>query len=149
PWRRGLAYFPRLNQATTSKVIEIVVYRPRVVIVGGGASGVLLSAHLRVRRPDAQITVVDSSGRPGSGAGYGTPAPCHLLNVVAERMSAWPEDPGHFCRWLEERAVATVDGFAPRLAYARYLHELLDQAGVRLEHGEGVRLTAGKPALVG
>jgi uncharacterized NAD(P)/FAD-binding protein YdhS len=122
--------------------------RSRVVIVGGGASGVLLSAHLRLRHPDAQITVVDSSDRPGSGAAYGTPDPCHLLNVIAEGMSAWPEDPGHFCRWLEERAVATVDGFAPRLAYARYLKEVLNQAGVRLEHGEVVRLTPGTPARV-
>jgi uncharacterized NAD(P)/FAD-binding protein YdhS len=116
--------------------------------VGGGASGILLSAHLRLQRPDALITVVDSSGRPGTGAAYGTPDPCHLLNVAAEGMSAWPEDPSHFCRWLEERAVANVDGFAPRLAYARYLNDVLGQAGVRLEHGEVVRLTPGTPTRV-
>jgi uncharacterized NAD(P)/FAD-binding protein YdhS len=120
-----------------------------VVVVGGGASGILLSAHLRSRRPDAQITLVDSSGRPGTGAAYGTPDPGHLLNVSAEGMSAWPEDPGHFCRWLEARAVADLDGFAPRLAYARYLSDVLGQAGVRLEHGEVVRLTPGTPARVG
>ncbi len=116
--------------------------------MGGGAAGVLLSAHLRARCRDACITVVDSSGRVGAGAAFGTPDPCHLLNVVAEGMSAWPDDPGHFSRWLEERAVATADGFAPRLAYARYLGQVLDQASVRLEHGEVVGLTPGAPTRV-
>jgi uncharacterized NAD(P)/FAD-binding protein YdhS len=119
------------------------------VIAGGGASGILLSAHLRFRRPDAQITLVDSSGRPGAGAAYGTSDSGHLLNVPAEGMSAWPEDPDHFRRWLEARAVADVDGFAPRLAYARYLCDVLGQAGVRLEHGEVVRVTPGTPLRVG
>jgi len=109
---------------------------------------VLLSAHLRVRRPDLCITLVDSSGRPGTGAAYGTPDPCHLLNVSAEWMSAWPEDPGHFCRWLDEHAVATMDGFAPRLAYSRYLNKVLDEAEVRVEHGEVVRLTPGAPERI-
>jgi uncharacterized NAD(P)/FAD-binding protein YdhS len=127
----------------------MIGFKSRVVIVGGGASGVLLSAHLRVRRPDLCITVVDSSGRPGTGAAYGTPDPCHLLNVPADGMSAWPEDPDHFCWWLEKRAVAAVEGFAPRLAYSRYLKELLDEADVRVEHGEVVRLTPGAPARVG
>jgi len=127
----------------------MIGFKARVVIVGGGASGVLLSAHLRVRRPDLCITVVDSSGRPGTGAAYGTPDPGHLLNVPAQGMSAWPEDPDHFCWWLEKRAVAAMDGFAPRLAYSRYLKELLDEADVRVEHGEVVRLTPGAPARVG
>jgi uncharacterized NAD(P)/FAD-binding protein YdhS len=64
-------------------------------------------------------------------------------------MSAWPEDPDHFCWWLDKRAVATMEGFAPRLAYARYLKELLGEADVRVEHGEVVRLTPGAPARVG
>jgi uncharacterized NAD(P)/FAD-binding protein YdhS len=127
----------------------MVGFKARVVIVGGGASGVLLSAHLRVRRPDLCITLIDSSGRPGTGAAYGTPDPGHLLNVPANGMSAWPEDPDHFCWWLEKRAVATMDGFAPRLAYSRYLKELLDEADVRVEHGEVVRLTPGEPARIG
>jgi uncharacterized NAD(P)/FAD-binding protein YdhS len=127
----------------------MIGFKARVVIVGGGASGVLLSAHLRARRPDLCITVVDSSGHPGTGAAYGTADPGHLLNVPAEGMSAWPEDPHHFSWWLEKRAVATVDGFAPRLAYSRYLRELLDEAEVRVEHDEVVRLTPGSPLRIG
>ena len=115
----------------------------RVAIVGGGAAGVLTAAHLRRTRPDAQITLIDASGRPGTGAAYGTSDPVHLLNVPAHRMSAWPDDPDHFCRWLDERAVTAPQGFAPRLAYARYLQDQLAAADVRIETAEVVGLVPG------
>jgi uncharacterized NAD(P)/FAD-binding protein YdhS len=120
----------------------------RVAIVGGGAAGVLAAVHLRRSKPEAQITVVDASGRPGAGAAYGTNDPTHLLNVPAQRMSAWPDDPGHFCRWLEERAVSPVESFAPRLAYGRYLREQLAGADVRIETAEVVGLVPGAPACM-
>ena len=115
----------------------------RVAIVGGGAAGVLAAIHLRRSKPDAQITLIDASGRPATGAAYGTTDPSHLLNVPAPRMSAWPDDPDHFCRWLDDHAVATLEGFAPRLAYGRYLREQLEAAGVRIETAEVVGLVPG------
>ena len=118
----------------------------RVAIVGGGAAGVLVAAHLRQQRPDARITIIDASGRPGTGAAYGTTDSTHLLNVPAPRMSAWPDDPDHFVRWLDEHAVETFDGFAPRLAFGRYLHDQLVAADVRLECGEVVGVVPGAPS---
>ena len=53
----------------------------RVAIVGGGAAGVLAAVHLRRATPDAQITLIDASGRPGTGAAYGTDDPTHLLRL--------------------------------------------------------------------
>src|ERR1700739_1066596 len=120
----------------------------RVAIVGGGAAGVLAAVHLRRSRPDAQITLIDASGRPGTGAAYGTNDPTHLLNVPAQRMSAWPDDPDHFCRWLDERAVTPVHSFAPRLAYGRYLREQLAAADIRIETAEVVGLVPGVPVRV-
>ena len=120
----------------------------RVAIVGGGAAGVLTAAQLRRVRPDAQITLIDSSGRPGTGAAYGTGDPVHLLNVPAHRMSAWPDDPDHFCRWLDDHAVTAPEGFAPRLAYARYLQDQLAAADVRVETAEVVGLVPGASAQV-
>jgi uncharacterized NAD(P)/FAD-binding protein YdhS len=117
----------------------------RVAIVGGGAAGVLTAIHLRRSKPEAQITLIDASGRPGTGAAYGTKDPTHLLNVPAQRMSAWPDDPDHFCRWLDERAVTPLESFAPRLAYGRYLQEQLAVADVRIETAEVVGLTPGAP----
>ncbi|WP_068187966.1 FAD/NAD(P)-binding protein [Mycobacterium sp. UM_CSW] len=118
----------------------------RVAIVGGGAAGLLAAVHLRRRQPEAQITLIDASGRPGTGAAYGTDDPTHLLNVPAQRMSAWPDDPDHFCRWLDERAVTPVESFAPRLAYGRYLREQLAAADARIERAEVVGLVPGAPA---
>lgn len=117
----------------------------RVAIVGGGAAGLLAAVHLRRSNAEAQITLIDASGRPGTGAAYGTDDPAHLLNVPAQRMSAWPDDPDHFCRWLDERAVTTFEGFVPRLAYGRYLREQLAVADVRVETAEVLGLAPGVP----
>ena len=117
-----------------------------MAIVGGGAAGVLAAAQVRRRRADAQVTVIDASGRPGTGAAYGTPDAGHLLNVPAGRMSAWPDDPDDFCRWLDRHAVATLDGFAPRIAYGRYLGDVLTDAGARVEMSEAIGLTPGAPS---
>src|ERR1700751_252448 len=120
----------------------------RVAIVGGGAAGVLAAVHLRARKPEAEITLIDASGSPGTGAAYGTNDPTHLLNVPAQRMSAWPDDPDHFCRWLDERAVTPAESFAPRLAYGRYLRDQLAVADVRIETAEVVGLASGTPVRI-
>ncbi|MDP7734309.1 FAD/NAD(P)-binding protein [Mycobacterium paragordonae] len=99
-------------------------------------------------KPEIQITLIDASGRPGTGAAYGTNDPAHLLNVPAHRMSAWPDDPDHFCRWLDERAVTPAESFAPRLAYSRYLREQLAGADVRIEIAEVVGLVPGTSTQV-
>src|SRR3984885_9367392 len=117
----------------------------RVAIVGGGAAGVLAAVHLRRAMPDAQITLIDASGRPGTGAAYGTDDSTFLLNVPAPRMSVWPDDPDHFSRWLDERAVTPAESFAPRLAYGRYLQDQLAAADVRMETAEVIGLTPGTP----
>lgn len=122
--------------------------RTRIVIIGGGAAGVLVAAQLRKRRPDARITVVDASGRPGTGAAYGTPDATHLLNVPAPRMSAWPDEPDDLVQWLEARAVETPDGFAPRAAFGRYLGEILEAADVWVESREATGLSVGAPHRV-
>src|ERR1700751_3605604 len=108
----------------------------RVAIVGGGAAGVLAAIHLRRRKPDAQITLIDASGCPGTGAAYGTNDPTHLLNVPAQRMSAWPDEPDPCGGGLDEGAVTPAESFAPRLAYGRYLRDQLAGADVRIQNAE-------------
>ena len=73
----------------------------RVVIIGGGATGVLLACHLlRDPRRTVQVTIVEKSPTPELGLAYSTRNPQHLLNVRASNMSAFPDDPGHFWRWV-------------------------------------------------
>src|ERR1700744_4400953 len=117
----------------------------RVAIVGGGAAGVLAAVHLRRTKPDAQITLIDASGSPGTGAADGTNDPTHLLNVPAQRMSAWPDAPDHVSRGRDERALPPAQSFAPRLACGRYLRDQLAVADLRIETAEVVGLVPGTP----
>jgi uncharacterized NAD(P)/FAD-binding protein YdhS len=71
----------------------------RVVIVGGGASGVLLAIHLlHGTRGGICVTSVERHADLGAGSAYATNNPHHLLNVRASNMSAFPDEPGHFAR---------------------------------------------------
>lgn len=125
----------------------------RIVIVGGGASGVLLAVHLLRHRPDGLIvTVVEKRPELGAGIAYATRHPDHLLNVRASNMSAFPDDPGHFSRWLAARALDIgPDGFAPRRLYGDYLADLTAplflEGQLRRVRGEAVALRADAAGL--
>lgn len=100
---------------------------PHVVIVGGGASGVLLAAHL-LRDPDAalRVTVIEGRHMLGCGVAYSTSDPRHLLNSRVANMSAYPDDPDHFRAWLRQGGhAATGACFVSRATYGAYMTALL------------------------
>ena len=110
------------------------------IIVGGGASGVLLAAQLlNSGDPELRVTLVEKSGTFGQGLAYSTQLDDHLLNACAHLMSAYPDQPDHFWGWLSQRT-RLPDGdapvFAPRRLYGEYLGEIV--AG--LAEREPVRL---------
>ena len=79
---------------------------PHVLVVGGGASGVLMAAHLlRDPQGQAQVTILEGRHMLGCGIAYSTDDPDHLLNTRAISMSAFPDQPGHFCDWLAEQGI--------------------------------------------
>jgi uncharacterized NAD(P)/FAD-binding protein YdhS len=102
-----------------------------IIIVGGGASGVVLAAHLlKSPNPDLRVTLIEKRPHFGQGIAYSTLLSAHVLNVSAAGMSAYADDPGDFWRWLLDRGLATPEQapvYAPRSVYARYLKELLDE----------------------
>jgi uncharacterized NAD(P)/FAD-binding protein YdhS len=100
-----------------------------IAIVGAGFSGTMLAVQL-LRRTDARIVLIERSSVFGQGLAYSTPHPTHLLNVRSGRMSAFPDEPDHFVRWLERRRpeYADPDGFAPRMVYGEYLRAVLAEA---------------------
>ena len=118
----------------------------RIAIVGGGASGVLLAVHLLRHRPDGLIvTMIERRPDLGAGVAYATKHPDHLLNVRASNMSAFPDDPGHFSRWLDGQGRAGgPDGFEPRRLYRDYLAGLTDplflEGQLRRVRGEAAAL---------
>jgi uncharacterized NAD(P)/FAD-binding protein YdhS len=104
----------------------------RVVVVGGGASGALAALHL-VRQASGTgaplALAVIEPGQLGQGVAYSTQNHQHRLNVPAAGMSALPEDPGHFVRWLRVHHDPDFapGGFAPRAVFGRYLGDTLSR----------------------
>ena len=102
---------------------------PHVVIIGGGASGVLLAAHL-LSRPGraARVTIIEGRNMLGCGVAYSTTDPDHLLNTRVHNMSAFPDQPHHFHDWLaaqEGHAGLTDQSFVSRATYGAYMAGLL------------------------
>jgi uncharacterized NAD(P)/FAD-binding protein YdhS len=103
------------------------------IIIGGGASGVLLAYQL-LRNPSSgfRVTIIEQRPEIGRGVAYRSANPDHLLNVRAANMSALPDAPDHFLRWLSARtARGGVDRsdpffFAPRGVYGEYLASLIE-----------------------
>ena len=98
-----------------------------VAIVGAGFSGTLLAVNLM--RLGVDVVMVERDGsQVAKGLAFGTRRPEHLLNVRASNMSAFPDDLGHFLRWMGFASNDQANRFVPRLAYGSYLRELLVDA---------------------
>lgn len=95
-----------------------------VAIVGAGFSGTLLAVNL-IRQGVRVVLVEQHEQQVAKGLAFGTRQPEHLLNVRASNMSAFPDDPGHFLRWMGFSDSDQANRFVPRLAYGHYLRELL------------------------
>ncbi|MCB1077017.1 MAG: FAD/NAD(P)-binding protein, partial [Verrucomicrobiae bacterium] len=100
-----------------------------VAIIGGGFSGILTAVNLvRLSRQPLRITLINHARPAGRGIAYGTRRPEHLLNVAARNMSAFPDWPDHFVRWLRTRSEYDSvpdhelrEKFIPRMTYGDYL----------------------------
>jgi uncharacterized NAD(P)/FAD-binding protein YdhS len=99
-----------------------------VAIIGAGFSGTLQAINL-LRHDGPRATLIERAPVAGTGLAYGAAHPSHVLNVRAANMSAFPDDPSHFVRWLEGCGVADpASAFIPRVTYGEYLRELLEAA---------------------
>ncbi|MCJ8159097.1 FAD/NAD(P)-binding protein [Sphingomonas sp. LaA6.9] len=108
-----------------------------VVIIGGGFSGTLQAINLLRHDGPRAILVERRGAQLARGVAYSAAHPSHLLNVRAGSMSAFPDDPDHFVRWLAHEGGGTARSFVPRNTYGRYLASLLDSA----RRASGNRLT--------
>ena len=103
----------------------------RIIIIGGGASGVLMACHLlRDHRDEFVVTLIERRAEVGPGVAYSTDNPNHLLNVRAANMSAYADDPEHFWRWASQqpgnrRLCPDPYCFVERGVYGRYVAGLL------------------------
>ncbi|MEO0310678.1 MAG: hypothetical protein RIQ89_335 [Bacteroidota bacterium] len=107
-----------------------------VAIIGGGFSGMMLALQLKLQSKLAtHIHLINNRALPGRGIAYQNCSDLAVLNVRAERMSAWPDDPLHFCNWLlcipkyKSLGLAVVRQlFIPRKIYGNYLDAIWENA---------------------
>lgn len=126
-----------------------------VSIVGGGFSGVAIVLQL-IRQHKGEllkVNVIEKRNGDGIGTAYSTRSPHHLLNVPAGRMGVYPDDPGHFYRWLQANHPRfDANDFVPRKIYCEYLNAEMRSAlaakanalSVERISGEAVSITKGR-----
>lgn len=111
----------------------------RVAIVGGGFCGTLAMANIVRQAKDPLILEwFEPSERLGPGLAYSTKDSVHLLNVVAERMGAFAEEPDDFYCWLQTDSgkecikrlwpghEITGKTYVPRVIYAEYIKHIVN-----------------------
>jgi uncharacterized NAD(P)/FAD-binding protein YdhS len=130
------------------------------IIIGGGASGVLLACQLlRLGNSAYRVTLIEQRPEIGRGLAYHTGNPDHLLNVRAANMSALPEDPDHFWRWLSAQDASRCGDrycFVPRRVYGDYIAGLIrplvsrgdDEDGLRIVNSECVSISENADGVV-
>jgi uncharacterized NAD(P)/FAD-binding protein YdhS len=101
-----------------------------VLIVGGGFSGTILAIQLLYRAPALKTALLDKGSLPGRGVTYGANYKCHLLNLPADMMSAFSEEPEHFLGWARANYQPSLQArsFLARAVYGRYMELLLQHA---------------------
>jgi uncharacterized NAD(P)/FAD-binding protein YdhS len=105
-----------------------------ITIVGGGGSGTLLAVNLLRAKTTLPIHVnlVEKNSRLCKGVAFSTSDDVHLLNVPTAKMGAFPDDVGHFHRWLNDSGYTyEPTDFVPRRLFAEYLSAVLSDAIVR------------------
>ncbi|WP_406865529.1 FAD/NAD(P)-binding protein [Streptomyces sp. HUAS MG47] len=129
-----------------------------MAVVGAGAAGALVAVQLcetaARRRTPLELVLIDPAPEAGRGVAYATEIPEHRLNVPVGGMSCYPDDPGHFQRWLCRHGESTVTAgdFAARYRFGSYLADTLGRA-IITAHGtvavRRLRTTATRCTAVG
>lgn len=106
---------------------------PSIAIIGAGYSGLSLALYLYYfSDAPLDIFICDNKNNLFLGAAYSSTNPSHLLNVEAEKMSAYDFQPDHFVAWLRNNpdflnCLAPIDiakQYVPRVIYGHYLKSL-------------------------
>jgi len=109
---------------------------PVIAIIGGGFCGTLTLVQLfRQAKKPVHVVLINKDYPLAKGIAYGTEDENHLLNVAAGKMSAFPDDPDHFLRWIKSkkslqefvREEMHLD-YLPRHIYGSYLQSIYEEA---------------------
>jgi len=100
-----------------------------IVIIGGGFSGTLTAIHLSRRLPETPVILIEETGEAGPGLAYRSADNAAWLNVPAEKMSAFQNQPLHFLDYARQQLGEGVQegDFLPRHVYGGYLKHCLEE----------------------
>jgi len=104
----------------------------QIGIIGNGFCGLMTCHHLIVQSSKKlSITIFEKEHNPGRGIAYSPQSEKVLLNVIAGKMSAFPDKPNDFVNWLSNHSDYKNDSeqliassFVPRARYGEYLEEV-------------------------
>lgn len=105
-------------------------------IIGGGFAGTMCAIQLiRNTTNPIEIQLISDKQTINRGIAYAPYSDKQLLNVVTGKMSAFPEDPTHFLKWVMQLPEYSVydehliaNSFLPRSLYGDYLENLWQEA---------------------
>ncbi len=84
--------------------------RLKIVIVGGGFTGAAAAIHLsRMANRSLDIRLIEGRKDASRGVAYETEDPAHRLNVPPKIMILYPDDIGHFERYVDARRISKSD----------------------------------------
>ncbi|NBV05672.1 MAG: hypothetical protein EBS06_00345 [Proteobacteria bacterium] len=104
-----------------------------IAIVGFGFCGKMVFANLiKSLKEDRKILIFDNAVKGFANKAFASFSPHYILNVPANKMSAFAEDQKDFCQFLEKKypkilEEITDSGFAPRQIYGEYLEQILTE----------------------
>lgn len=101
-------------------------------IVGAGFSGTMLAANLILQaQGPCKIFLIDHKAQFNKGIAYAPNSKAHVLNVVASKMSAFPNQPNHFIHWLAKqpsyldiKTETLQETYVTREVYGNYLADI-------------------------
>ncbi|HEU4717512.1 MAG TPA: FAD/NAD(P)-binding protein [Bacteroidia bacterium] len=103
----------------------------RTAIIGAGFTGTMLAVQLiRKATSPFELIIINERETFCKGIAYNPYSKQHLLNVVAGKMSAFPDQPEHFLQWILRRPSFSgkdrelvANSFLPRFLYGEYLSD--------------------------
>ncbi|MFM2207799.1 MAG: hypothetical protein RL213_1774 [Bacteroidota bacterium] len=118
----------------------------RIGIIGGGFCGAMAAIHLlRSGREGLSVILFDPSSETGRGIAYAPYSTGHLLNVRAGNMSAFPEAPDDFVKWLAQHGTGSelqtaelAKSYQPRSLFGDYISGLFSSE--KAKHGDAIRI---------
>ena len=123
--------------------------REKVVIIGGGLSGVLAAMRLAEMEDGPEITLIEKDPEKlGRGVAYQQEFTHQPLNVIAANMSLFPNMPDDFVKWLSENSFRynhlikniSAASFVPRKIFGDYVVERLKEVHDKIEGRFQIRI---------